>query len=114
MVFIYWCSNYFGNYAWKLNIKRVVVIVTRKERKYNLTSPFWLVTVVEKFCWVLIISFGRIFSSQIKSSNRVADFWPIVKFVKGLRRCMVSGKYPNIVENLNVVEGCLYFRFWVK
>lgn len=58
-----------------------------------------------------MISFGSAFSSQIRSSNMVADFWLAIKLVKGLRRCIVSGKYPNMVENLKVVEGFLYFRF---
>lgn len=29
----------------------------------------------------------------------------------GLKRCIVSGKYPSIVENLNTVEGDLCFSF---
>lgn len=58
-----------------------------------------------------MINFGSAFSSQIRSSSIVADFWLIIRLIEGLERCIVSGKYPNIVENLNVVEGCLYFKF---
>lgn len=50
LVFAYWCSNYFGDYARKLNIIRAAVIVIRKERKYSLINPFWLDTVIEEFC----------------------------------------------------------------
>lgn len=51
------------------------------------------------------------FSSQIRSKSMVADFWLMIRLVRGLRRCMVSGKYPNMVENLNIVEGYLCFKF---
>lgn len=61
----------------------------------------------------MVINFGNTFSNQIKSSSIVADFWLIIRLVRGFKRCIVSGKYPNIVENLNVAEGCLYFRLWV-
>lgn len=58
-----------------------------------------------------MINFGSAFSSQIRSSSMLADFWLIIRLVRGFKRCIVSGKYPSIVENLNVVEGCLCFRF---
>lgn len=66
--------------------------------------------MIEEFCWILIINFGKMFSSQIRSSNIVADFWLVIRLIRGFRRCMIGGKYPSIVENLNMVEGCLYFR----
>lgn len=53
---------------------RAIVIVIIKEREYSLISPFWLDTIIEEFCWILVINFGSAFSSQIRSSNIVADF----------------------------------------
>ena len=34
-------------------------IVIRKERKYNLIRPFWLVIVVDIFIWVSEMVFGK-------------------------------------------------------
>lgn len=34
---------------------------------------------------------GRIFSSQIRSRREDADFWLIVRFMWGARRCMIVG-----------------------
>lgn len=50
MVFAYWCCDYFRNYTWKLNIIKAVVMVIKKERKYSLINPFWLVTMIEELC----------------------------------------------------------------
>lgn len=55
-------------------------IVTRKERKYNLIKPFWLVITVDIFIWMDEMVFGRMFSNQIKSRREDADFWLIVRF----------------------------------
>ena len=41
-------------------------IVTRKERKYNLIRPFWLVIMVAVFIWVSEMVFGKMVSSQIR------------------------------------------------
>ena len=56
-------------------------IVTRKERKYNLIRPFWLVIVVAIFIWASEMVFGRMASSQIRSRREDADFWLIVRFM---------------------------------
>lgn len=56
---------------------------------------------------------GKVFSSQIRSISMVADFWLEYKFSKGPARCIMCVKYPNEVENLNIVVGLLCFRFWV-
>lgn len=56
------------------------------------------------------IVLGKKISSQVRSSNREADFWPIVRLVSGGRRWMMVGKYPRRLENLNMLEGDLNFR----
>jgi len=56
-------------------------IVIRKERKYSLIRPFWLVIVVDIFIWASEMVFGRIVSSQIRSRREDADFWLIVWFI---------------------------------
>ena len=56
---------------WKLNKIVLMRIVTRKERKYNLIRPFWLVIMVDIFIWVSEVVFGKIFSSQIKSAGQI-------------------------------------------
>ena len=70
---------FYGNYSWKLNKIMLVKIVTRKERKYSLIRPFWLVTMVDVFIWISEVVFGKMFSSQIRSRREDADFWLIVK-----------------------------------
>lgn len=57
--------------------------VIRNDRKYNLINPFWLDTRVEVFIWIEEIVLGRKISSQVRSSRREADFWPMVRFVDG-------------------------------
>ena len=59
----------------------LIRIVIRKERKYNLIRPFWLVIITDIFIWINEVVFGRIFSSQIKSMREDADFWLIVKLM---------------------------------
>lgn len=56
-------------------------IVIRKERKYSLIRPFWLVIMVDIFIWASEMVFGRIVSSQIRSRREDADFWLIVRFI---------------------------------
>lgn len=34
--------------------------------------------------------------------------------MNGLERCIIAGKYPSMVENLSIIGGFLYLRFWVK
>ena len=74
------CSNC-RDYSWKLNKIVLTRIVTRKERKYNLIRPFWLVTIADVFIWVSEMVFGKMVSSQIRSRREDADFWLIVRFM---------------------------------
>ena len=66
-------------------------IVIRKERKYNLIRPFWLVTIADVFIWVSEMVFGKMVSSQIRSRREDADFWLIVRFMWGVKRCIIVG-----------------------
>ena len=56
-------------------------IVIRKERKYSLIRPFWLVIGGDIFIWASEMVFGKIVSSQIRSRREDADFWLIVRFI---------------------------------
>lgn len=69
----------------------LIIIVIRKERKYSLIRPFWFDTIVDIFIWMKEVVFGRIVSSQIKSSNDDADFWLIDRLWYVSRRCMMEG-----------------------
>lgn len=92
---------------------RLRMRVTKKERKYNLICPFWVETVVEALIRERAIDLGRTFSSQLRSSSRKAVFWPAARFVSGNRWCMMVGRYPKELENLNGFDACLSVRFWV-
>lgn len=61
-----------------------------------------------------MVSLGSVLSSQIRSISIVADFWLACSVVAGLMRCIMDGKCPSRVENLNMVEGWPYLRFWVR
>lgn len=41
----------------------------RKDRKYNLISPFWLAIILDSWVWVIEVDFGIVFSSQTRSSR---------------------------------------------
>lgn len=79
------CCNY-GNYSWKLNIARLRIRVTRKERKYSLIIPFWFEIRVDILDCEVEMSFGKRFSSQIKSNKREAYFWLASRFMNGCIR----------------------------
>ena len=81
LIFINWCCSNYRDYSWKLNKIVLTRIVTRKERKYNLIRPFWLVIMVAVFIWVSEMVFGKMVSSQIRSRREDADFWLIVRFM---------------------------------
>lgn len=51
------------------------------------------------------------FSSQTRSSRRDADLGLADRFMNGCTWRTTVGKYPRRLENLNVVEGSLNFRF---
>uniref|UniRef100_A0A8B9Z0F2 NADH-ubiquinone oxidoreductase chain 6 n=1 Tax=Bos mutus grunniens TaxID=30521 RepID=A0A8B9Z0F2_BOSMU len=53
----------------------------------------------------MMVVFGRMASSQIRSRREDADFWLIDRFMYGARRCIIVGKYPSKVENLKAFEG---------
>lgn len=69
----------------------LIRIVIKNERKYSLIRPFWLVTIVDIFIWMSEVVLGRIFSSQMRSRREDADFWLIVRFMWGVKRCMIVG-----------------------
>lgn len=56
------------------------------------------------------VVFGSIFSIQIRSSRFREVLKLIVRILWGIRRCMVSGKNPNNVENVDVCEGLFSVR----
>lgn len=60
--------------------------MSMKDIKYNLIKPFWFETAIEDFIWKWEMDFGRIFSIQVMSSSVDADFWPISRFVLGIKR----------------------------
>ena len=74
LIFVNWCGGYYVNYSWKLNRTVLIIIVTRKERKYRLIKLFWLVIMVDIFVWISEVAFDKIFSSYIKSRREDADF----------------------------------------
>lgn len=76
-------------------------------------SPFWLDTMVDDFIWKYEMDFGNTFSSQMRSNSVDADFWLIVRLASGRERWMIVGKYPRRLENLNMFEAGLSFRFLV-
>lgn len=39
--------------------------------------PCWLEVSVEAFSWIRAVVFGKIVSSQVRSSREVASFWLI-------------------------------------
>lgn len=41
----------------------------RKDRKYSLTNPFWLVIILDRWACVIEVDFGIDFSNQIRSKR---------------------------------------------
>lgn len=70
--------------------------------------------MVEVFIWEKARDWGRIFSSQVRSSSSEAVFWLAVRFVCGIRWWIIVGKYPRESENLNWLDVGLRVRFWVR
>lgn len=60
------------------------------------------------------MAFGNVFSSQIKSKRFMAVLKLIVRALFGIRRCMVSGKKPRSVENVEACEGLFSVRLEVR
>lgn len=92
MVPFYGSLGDYGGYPWKLSASRLRVKVSMNDMKYSLIKPFWLEMVIDDFIWKWEMDFGKIFSSQIISSNVDADFWLISRFVLGIKRWMMVGK----------------------
>lgn len=44
-------------------------IVIRKDKKYSLTSPFWLVIILARWACVIEVDFGTDFSNQTRSKR---------------------------------------------
>lgn len=66
------------------------------------------------FCWIIEVNFGSVLSNKIWSISMVACFWLIIRFIRGLIRCMMGGKYPSNNEKLNMLDCLVCFKFWVK
>lgn len=67
-------------------------MLTKKDIKYNLISPFWLVNILVKLVWIVEVDFGINFSSQIKSM-RFKDLFKLwLRDFMGIIRWIISGK----------------------
>lgn len=85
----------------------------REDRKYSLIRPFWFEMVLENANCSWDISFGMLFSNQIRSSRRDAVFWLMIRLCRGVERWVIVGKNPSMFENLSVLEDALSFRLFV-
>lgn len=81
--------------------------------KYNLIRPFWFEIVVESVFCDLDTIFGMVFSDQVRSSRDEAVFWLIYRFNRGIGRCIIVGKNPNMFENLNMSKDIFSLRLFV-
>lgn len=88
--------------------------VTRNERKYSLTMPFWLLRVEEVSMCIVEVILGMAFSSQIRSRRFRAVLKLMFSVFRGSSRCMIVGKYPSEVENELVGEGFVGVRLLVR
>ena len=52
----------------------------RNDKKYSLIRPCWFEVNVEAFIWIRLVVFGKIVSSQVRSSKDVDSFWLIDRF----------------------------------
>lgn len=68
------------------------ISVTKNERKYNFTIPFWLLRVEEVSVWMVEVTFGMDFSSQIRSSRVKAVLKLVLSVFRGRSRWMIVGK----------------------
>lgn len=64
----------------------IQISVTRNERKYSFTIPFWLLREEEVSVWIVEVTFGIAFSSQIRSSMVRAVLKLVLSIFKGIRR----------------------------
>lgn len=68
------------------------ISVIKNERKYNFTIPFWLLRVEEVSVWMVEVTFGMDFSSQIRSSRVKAVLKLVLSVFRGRSRWMIVGK----------------------
>lgn len=68
------------------------ISVTRNERKYNFTIPFWLVRMEEVVVWMVEVDFGINFSNQIRSSMVRAVLRLVLSVFMGRSRWVIVGK----------------------
>lgn len=68
------------------------ISVTRNERKYNFTIPFWLVRMEEVVVWMVEVDFGINFSNQIRSSMVRAVLRLVLSVFRGRSRWVIVGK----------------------
>lgn len=66
--------------------------VTRNERKYNFTIPFWLLRVEEVSVCMVEVTFGMDVSSQIRSSKVRAVLKLVLSVFRGRSRWIIVGK----------------------
>lgn len=59
------------------------------------------------------IVLGIDFSNHVESSRRRARFWLMSRFWCGIMRWIVVGKYPSMLENLNICDGLFIFSLLV-
>lgn len=85
--------------------RRTRIGSVRRNRLRNvLTDPRWgLETMWTAGRWERVAALGPTFSSQVRSTNWLAIFCPMSRLRLGIRRWMMAGKYPSVLEKLWVV-----------
>lgn len=68
------------------------ISVTRNERKYNFTIPFWLLRIEEVRVWTVEVVFGMVFSNQMRSSIVRAVLKLVLRAFNGISRWVIVGK----------------------
>lgn len=68
------------------------ISVTRNERKYNFTIPFWLLRIEEVRVWMVEVVFGMVFSNQMRSSIVRAVLKLVLRAFNGISRWVIVGK----------------------
>lgn len=70
----------------------MTISVTRKDRKYSFTIPFWVLRAEEVRVWIEEVVFGITFSSQVRSSMVRAVLMLVLSIFRGRSRWMIVGK----------------------
>lgn len=68
------------------------ISVTRNERKYSFTIPFWLLRTEAVVVWIVEVAFGMAFSSQIRSNMVRAVLKLVLRVFSGRSRWVIVGK----------------------